>query len=213
PVERVSFVIWSITGLLAGLAAILIGPTRPLGLSVALGPFLMLRALASAMLGGLSGFFAVFAAGLTIGVLENLVVWNYPVGGALDIVLLAAITISFLLKKGLGTAARGAEESSWALAASIKPLHRTIASAARTRAAQYVGIAVLVAIAAFIPTFASVSEQFFLGGVALFGIFGLSLVVLTGFAGQVSLGQFAFVAIGAAFGGRFLQLGFSHLAA
>ncbi len=35
----------------------------------------------------------------------------------------------------------------------------------------------------------------------IFGIVGISLVVLTGWAGQVSLGQIAFVGIGAAVGG------------
>ena len=41
----------------------------------------------------------------------------------------------------------------------------------------------------------------------------LSLVVLTGYAGHVSLGQFAFVGIGAAAGGRLYQLGIPHLPA
>ena len=37
--------------------------------------------------------------------------------------------------------------------------------------------------------------------IVIFGIVGISLVVLTGWAGQVSLGQMAFVGIGAAVGG------------
>ena len=37
--------------------------------------------------------------------------------------------------------------------------------------------------------------------IVIFGIVGFSLVVLTGWAGQVSLGQMAFVGIGAAVGG------------
>ncbi len=207
PVERVSLAIWTVVGLLAGISAILIGPTRPLGLTEALGPNLMLRALAAAMLGGLAGFFSVFAAGLAIGVLEALVIWNYPIGGALDVVLLVAIGLSFVLKPGLGTIARGSEESSWSLAASVRPLAPTITRVTRMRWAQAAALAALVALAAYLPTLVSASEQFFLSGVALFGVFGLSLVVLTGLAGQVSLGQFAFVAVGAGFGGRLYQAG------
>ena len=210
PVERVSLAIWSIVGLLAGISAILIGPTRPLGLTEALGPNLMLRALAAAMLGGLSGFFAVFVAGLGIGVLENLVIWNYPIGGALDIVLLVAIALSFVVKRGLGTIARGSEQSSWSLAASVRPLAPTVMALTRVRWVQALGIVGLVALAAYLPTLVSASEQFFLSGVALFAVFGLSLVVLTGLAGQVSMGQFAFVAVGAAFGGRLYQAGLPH---
>jgi len=207
PVERVSFAIWTIAGLLAGISAILIGPTRPLGLSQALGPLLMLRALASSMLGGLRGFFAVFTAGLAIGVLENLVIWNFPIGGALDIVFLVAIAASFLLTKGLGSIVRGSETSSWSLAAAVRPLSPLVARATRVRWAQVLIAVTLIGLAAYLPTKVSASEQFFYGGIALFALFGLSLVVLTGYAGQVSLGQFAFVAIGAAFGGRLYQAG------
>ncbi len=207
PVERVSFAMWTIAGLLAGISAILIGPTRPLSLSMALGPLLILRALAASMLGGLRGFFAVFVAGLGIGVMENLVIWNYPIGGALDIVFLVAIAISFLVKKGLGSIVRGSETSSWSLAASVRPLSPLIARAARIRWAQLIIAVAVIGLAAYLPTGISASEQFFLGGVALFALIGLSLVVLTGYAGQVSMGQFAFVAIGAAFGGRLYQAG------
>ena len=210
PVERVSLAIWTIAGLLAGISAILIGPMRPLGLTEALGPNLMLRALAAAMLGGLAGFFPALVAGLGIGLLESLVVWNFPIGGALDLALLMAIAISFFAKRGLRTIARGSETSSWSLAASIPPLPPTITSLARVRWVQSFGLAAVVSTMAYLPTLLSSSEQFFLAGVALFAIFGLSLVVLTGLAGQVSMGQFAFVAVGAAFGGRLYQAGLPH---
>ncbi|WP_420639526.1 ABC transporter permease subunit [Candidatus Poriferisocius sp.] len=210
PVERVSMAVWTIAGLLAGISAILIGPTRPLGLSEALGPNLMLRALAAAMLGGLSGSYSVFAAGLAIGLLENLIIWNFPIGGALDLALLIAIAVSFLVKRGLGAVARGAETSSWSLAASILPLAPSMASVARLRWVRTLVLAGLLVFVAYVPTLVSSKEQFFFSGIALFAVFGLSLVVLTGFAGQVSMGQFAFVAVGAAFGGRLYQLGIPH---
>lgn len=210
PIHRVSITVWAIAGLLAGVSAILIGPTRPLTLSVALGPQLMLRALTAAMLGGLTGFFSVFFAGIAIGIVEALVLWNYPIGGVLDLILFVIIAVSFFAKKGLGSLARGNEESSWSLAASIRPLHPSIAADTRVKLARLLTLAVVAAAAIYLPTHLSASEQFFLSGVVLFATMGLSLVVLTGFAGQVSLGQFAFVAVGAAFGGRFYQLGIPH---
>lgn len=210
PVERVSLAIWAIAGLLAGVSAILIGPTRPLGLTEALGPHLMLRALAAAMLGGLAGFLFIFAAGLTIGVLEGLVIWNYPIGGALDVVLLAAIAVSFIVRGDLGAITRGAETSSWSLAAAIRSLAPTVALVPRLRWVQAGLLSLLLAVAVVVPTTLSSKEQFFLAVVALFGVFGISLVVLTGYAGQVSMGQFAFVAVGAAFGGRIYLAGLPH---
>ena len=210
PIDRVSFAVWTAAGLLAGVSAILIGPTRPLALSQALGPQLMLKALAAAMLGGLTRFSSVFAGGIAIGILEALVLWNYPIGGALDLVLFAAIAGSFLMKKGLGSVLRGSEQSSWSLAAAIAPLKPALAGHYRVRATKVVLLGALLAAAAYLPVRMTSSEQFFLGAVALFAVLGLSLVVLTGFAGQVSLGQFAFVAVGAALGGRLYQLGLPH---
>ena len=210
PVARVSLAIWVIAGLLAGLSAILIGPTRPLAISEALGPALMLRALGAAMLGGLTGFVGVFAAGIAIGVIEALAIWNYPIGGVLDVVLFVIILGSLLVKKGLGQLARGSRESTWALAASLRPLDARLLAVPAVRWARRIGIVVVLVLAAFLPLSLTSSEQFFLGGVVLFALIGLSLVVLTGFAGQVSLGQFAFVGVGAAVGGRIHQLGWPH---
>ena len=68
PTGRVSFGIWVIAGLLAGVGAMLIGATRPLTLSVALGPALLLRALGAAMLGGLSSIWGSFVGGVAIGI-------------------------------------------------------------------------------------------------------------------------------------------------
>ena len=210
PIDRVSFAVWTAAGLLAGVSAILIGPTRPLALSQALGPQLMLKALAAAMLGGLTRLSSVFVAGIAIGVLEALVLWNYPIGGALDLVLLVAIAGSFLMQKRLGSVLRGSEQSSWTLAAAIVPLKPALAANFRVRFTKIALLSAALAVAAYLPARMTSAEQFFMGAVARFAVLGLSLVVLTGFAGQVSMGQFAFVAVGAALGGRLYQMGLPH---
>jgi len=53
-----------------------------------------------------------------------------------------------------------------------------------------------------VPVMLSDAHRVTMSAVVLFAAMGLSLVVLTGFAGQVSLGQFAFVGLGAIVGGR-----------
>src|SRR3954468_23957297 len=105
-VPRVSLVIWVVTGLIAGLSGILIGGTRPVVSQVALGPSLLLRALAAAMLGGLISMPRAFVGGIAIGVIEAVVAWNYPTGGTLEVVLFVVILASLLLGKGLGSQVR-----------------------------------------------------------------------------------------------------------
>ena len=90
------------TGIRAGVGAILAGGTRPLTLSMALGPALLLRALGASMIGGLRSIWGSFAGGVGIGIVEALIIWNYPVGGVLEVVLAALIMVSMLVRPGLG---------------------------------------------------------------------------------------------------------------
>lgn len=205
PIQRISLVIWVIAGLLAGIAAILIGPTRPLVISQALGPTLLLRALGAAMLGGLASLWGSFAGGVMIGVIEALVIWNYPTGGMLDLAIGLIIVASLLVRRNLGRALRGRDASGWTFARSVRPLAPDIARHPRVRAARWAMLTVLAAVAVLAPSVLPASNQFMLSSVVLFALMGLSLVVLTGYAGHVSLGQYAFVALGAAIGGRMLQ--------
>ena len=104
-----------IAGLLAGVSAILLGPTSPVLATIfgagsagfANNSGLLLRGLGAAMIGGLTSLPQVFAAGIGIGVIESLVRWNYPTGGATDMVLVAVILGSLLLRKDLRQLARG----------------------------------------------------------------------------------------------------------
>ena len=59
-----------------------------------------------------------------------------------------------------------------------------------------------MAIAAALPLVLRPSQELKASTVAVYALIALSVVVLTGWAGQVSLGQMAFVAVGARGGGR-----------
>ncbi len=207
-VRRVAIVVWTVAGLLAGATAVLTGPTRPLTGQVALGPELLLRALVAAVIGGLGSLPAAFAGGVVIGVVETLVRWNYPTGGTTEIILVALIIGTLLLRRGLGQRARGGEGASWSLAGVLRSMDTRTAALPRVRSARRIGMAALVVAAIGVALPMNNAQRVLLSSVALFALMGLSLVVLTGFAGQLSLGQFAFVAVGALVGGRAHQLGY-----
>jgi branched-subunit amino acid ABC-type transport system permease component len=213
PIGRVSFNVWVIAGLLAGVGAILAGATRPLTLSAALGPALLLRALGASMIGGLRSIWGSFAGGIAIGIVEALIIWNYPVGGVLEVVLAGLILASMLLRPALGRGPRGGDNTGWSLTAAIRPLAPALAQHPRVRAAKWITLTTIVALAVLAPFAVRPADQISLSNVVLTAIMCLSLVVLTGYAGHVSLGQFAFVGIGAATGGRLYQMGIPHLPA
>src|SRR5205085_10015247 len=98
PVRTVALVAWSIAGGLAALAAILAGPSRPVITTVAAGPTFMVRGLLAALLVGFGSLPMVLLAGVGIGALEALVIWNAPSGGGvLEVVLLALVWVIILV--------------------------------------------------------------------------------------------------------------------
>ena len=208
PVRRISLIVWVVAGLLAGVSGVLVGPTQPVVTRVAVGPQLLVRGLGAAMIGGLNSFPLVFAGGVGIGLLEAVVRWNYPTGGTFEVLLFGVIVASFLRRRGLGAAARGGEGTSWSLAGALRPIEPVLAALPRVRTLRRVWLAGIIAVAAFVPVPLSNEHRVLATSIVVFSLMGLSLVVVTGFAGQVSLGQFAFVALGALVGGRVLQLGY-----
>jgi ABC-type branched-subunit amino acid transport system ATPase component/ABC-type branched-subunit amino acid transport system permease subunit len=217
PVRRVSLVIWSFSGLLAGMSAILLGPTQPVlgqlfgagGGGFASNSDLLLKGLGAAMIGGLVSVPRVFASGLAIGVIEALVRWNYPrAGGQVDLVLVVLIVGSLLLRRNLRALSRGGEESSWSLAGGVRTLPTRIRRLPTVRAAHVALIAVVLLVAFIVPQSASQPEDVLFSAIFVYVLVNMSLVVLTGWAGQISLGQFTFVGLGALVGGRMAQLGY-----
>ena len=208
PVRRISLVVWTVAGLLAGVSAVLVGPTQPIVTRIALGPSLMVRALAAATVGGMTSLPQVFAGGVVIGLVEAVVRWNWPTGGPLELVLFVMILASLLFRRGLGQMLRGGEGSTWSLAGTLRPLDPMLDRLARVRRARAAGLAVVIVLAFVLPLPMSNAHRVLLSSIVLFAAMLLSLVVLTGFAGQVSLGQFAFVGLGALVGGRLHQLGY-----
>jgi ABC-type branched-subunit amino acid transport system ATPase component/ABC-type branched-subunit amino acid transport system permease subunit len=119
-----------------------------------------------------------------------------------------------LVQPGLGRrGSRDTADSGWALTDAIRPLVPRVAALGRVRAAKWATLAAVVALAVAAPLAVSAPDQVSLTNITLTAMMCLSLVVLTGYAGNVSLGQFAFVGIGAAAGGRLHQLGVPHLPA
>jgi ABC-type branched-subunit amino acid transport system ATPase component/ABC-type branched-subunit amino acid transport system permease subunit len=208
PVRRISLAIWVIAGLFAGASAVLIGPTKPVLSDAALGPGLMVRGLAAAVVGGFVSIPGAFVGGIAVGVLEFLMLWNYPTGGALELILFVAILAWFLFHKRLGVARRGGEGSSWSLSATVTPVDPAVLRDRRVRRIRWATAAAGLAAAVLVPVAMTNAHRVLLSSVVLFALMGCSLVVLTGYAGQLSLGQFAFVALGAAVGGRMHQLGY-----
>lgn len=197
-VKRMSTLAWAIAGVLSAITAILDAPGQASALKEALPPGLLLRALAAALIAGMTSFTIAFLASIAIGIVEQVV--NYNLVGDPDKTaiitfgLFALILVVLLVRvRLLQRDARTEERSTWRFGGeSVR------AVADRTRAlVGRIGVTTTIAVAAFLPLVVSPGRSFLLARVCLYALIALSLTVLTGWAGQVSLGQFGLVAVGA----------------
>ena len=206
PVRRVSLIVWTLSGLLAGLAAILNGPSELIGSTPALiGPTLLLRALTAAFAGGLGSLPQVFGAGVAIGIVEAVIRFNYPAGGTVDVVMLVIILLSLLARPEFRRQVRSTAASAWSLTGRETGLPAWVLNAPRVRVVRRLGPATLATAAALIPVGMTNGGRVEAATIAVFALMGLSIVVLVGLAGQVSLAQFTFVELGAFVAGRLAQ--------
>jgi branched-chain amino acid transport system permease protein len=97
--DKTSATTWALAGGLAGLSAILIAPG--VSFSVFFMTALLLRAVAAALVGGLTSIAGAVAAGITLGVAEGVVGYVVPIRGIVEIGI-AAFVIGLLLVRPTG---------------------------------------------------------------------------------------------------------------
>jgi ABC-type branched-subunit amino acid transport system ATPase component/ABC-type branched-subunit amino acid transport system permease subunit len=182
-------------GALSAFTAILTAPTQGFTTADSFGPELLLRAMTAAVVARMNSLPVAMLGGVGLGVLEQLLLWNYPQSGLVEVALFVVILVVLVLQPQ--RRGRDEEKGSWAAVQAMRPLPRRaleIPAVRRLRPGLLIGfLALLVVLPALISNSLSVSVT----GIVGFAIVGLSNGVLTGLGGQLSLGQFAIAAIGA----------------
>ena len=195
--NRMSTIAWAIAGAVSAYTAILLFPSQSFIDAEVLGPALLLRALTAAVLARMTSLPIALAGGIGVGLLENIVLWNFPrAGGSVSAILFAVILVGLLLQTRKG--GREREGASWAAVQAWEPLPEALRSLASVRRLGKTVAAVALVIAMLVPVFATNALSIIFVGTLSYMVVGLSLGVATGLGGQLSLGQFAIAGVGAA---------------
>jgi ABC-type branched-subunit amino acid transport system permease subunit/ABC-type branched-subunit amino acid transport system ATPase component len=197
-VKRVSTIVWALAGGLAAVATILSAPLS--GANVAstgdLGPGILLRTFAAAVLAGMASLPRAVLAAVAIGVGEAVLFFNRSsdpglVNAALLVVVLVGVLVVSTRERGLG------RREAFSFAPRTRPVPAALRSSWWVRHHARVGAALALAAAIVLPlVVTSPSRQFLYARVLVVALVALSLTVLTGWGGQLSLGQFALVGLG-----------------
>ena len=202
PIQKLSTLVWIISGGLAAFTAIMKAPFAG-SVSTALGgPTLLLPALAAAVVAKMESLPRAFAAGIGLGILEQIVFWNTGKASTIDVAFLAVIIIALLTQKVTISRAQASGAGSWSLAGVLRPIPSELRALPEIRIARYALPAVALLLAVLVPRGMDASDQILLSVAAVWGMVAVSLVVLTGWGGNISLGQFAIVGVGAIVAGN-----------
>lgn len=202
PVKRVQTVVWVLTTLLAAVAIFLRAGILGLPIGSVLGPTVLVRALAACVVGRMERISVIVAASVGLGVLESAIIFSTGRSQLVDPILFLVIVGGLLVQSRAPSRREDADASAWNAARSVSPIPRQLRRLPEVvwsrRTVEVGGPLLLLAV----PLVATEGQLNLLGIVILYAIVGISLVVLTGWAGQVSLGQVAFFGIGAAVAGH-----------
>lgn len=199
-VRRASTLAWTLAGVLSAFTAILNAPGQTSSLTQVLSPELLVLALTAALVGGMVNLTVAFVAGIGVGVVDEVVAWNYQSSATQQLILFALLLIVLLVRVGvLRKGSRLGEGTTWLQGATTI---RHVADATRERVGAG-GAWLAAVIAVLLPLGIGTGNNLLMAQISIFAVIALSLTVLTGWAGQVSLGQFGFVAVGSVMAAHF----------
>ena len=200
-VRSVSTKVWALAGLLASMSALLIAPLQGGSIATvqtALGPKLLLLSLVAAMVGRMRSFGWTLVGGLVGGVLDRfLTTWGLtkqvPAGSNIAIIFALLIIVLFTVGRS-----QSMREDSWQLTTKVRAARQDLARHPLYRGLTFAGFAILLIVAVGLPRLVDTpSDMLKFSTIPVYLIVALSVTVVTGWGGQLSLGQFGFVALGA----------------
>lgn len=211
-VGLLSTVVWTIGGVLSGASVTFnafIGDPRS---SFGFVPEALLLPLVAVTIGRFRSFGATIAGAIACEVLSASVDYSHSsYVDLLNVGFFVVVAVGAYLARPPSYRQTSAEVS-WAATRELRPIPEELARIGGIRAARWTLIGLVVVAAVVLPIVGDTTVMTTAQTGLLDAIVALSLVVLTGWAGQVSLGQFALVGIGAAItGGLAAHLGLPFL--
>jgi len=201
PTKRVSTIVWMLAAVLSAVGVFLRGPLIGIPLTGFVGLTTLLFGLAVAVMARMESLPLAFGAGLFIGVIDRAAIFATNRSSLATAAMFAVITGALLIQRSKLSRAMELGASSWQAVKEFRPIPVELRDVPEVKLAKR-GLTALVALLAL-------GAPFVLGDVrtpeatlmVLYAIIGVSLVILTGWTGQISLGQYAIAGVGSAVAG------------
>ena len=200
PVRRIHSMVWIISAVLSYIAMMLYIGNAGLPRGYPLGAEILLMTLSAAVIGRFDHMPTIVLTSIGMGILDASIRYEWPDPSQRDFgIALVAIVAVLVVRQARGT--RAGVVSSWQDSREVRPIPNELRNVPEVK---WTRIGLMVALGTFviaIPFWFSDSKLILATSIVIYSIVAVSLVVLTGWAGQVSLGHLALVAFGGAAAG------------
>ncbi len=201
PTARVSAMVWMIAGFLSALAVLLRIPIVGFGSFASVsgsGSSLLLFTLAAGVMGRMERLPRIAFAAVALGIIQEAAIWNYSNTTLVDQMLVVLIVVALLVQRDAFSRIRETGISSWKSLREIRPVPPELRRIPEVFWGS-VGVRLIVLVAALcVPLVASPSQVGAASLLLIYSVVAISLWVLTGWAGHISLGHWAVVGFGGA---------------
>jgi branched-chain amino acid transport system permease protein len=162
-----------------------------------LGAGVLVRILAAAVIARLVSTPLVVAAAVSLGILSESLGARYHSTVPFEASLFLIIGVVLFVQAPKVTRAAREQGSGWRMTREIRPIPRELRTLPAVRKWLRAAAVILTFVVVGLPWVLSPAQTTLTSSYIVFAIVGYSLLVLTGWAGQISLGQFGLAAVGA----------------
>ena len=197
-VDKVATFSWVSGLVLASLAGILLASQQGTLAVSTLSTGFLVRALAAALIGGLTSLPGALVGGLVVGIGEATIsgIFRDTIGAADVVFFLGVVAMLVLRPQGL-FGEREDTEDKVAFVPALRDLPERLSNSLYATLLRRVGITTLLAFALVISLVTGSATNGTLTLVVIGAMVGVSLTVLMGYTGQISLGHWSLVGVGA----------------
>jgi branched-chain amino acid transport system permease protein len=196
-VKRLSSVVWILSAVLSTVGVFLRIPVVGLPIGADIGPSVLLYALTAAVVARMESFATALVTAVFLGIAEQTLYYfssdpNISIALTLPIILGALLLQRERLSRG-----KDAGLATWKQSSEFRPIPPELRRLPEVQWARAVGAIAVAGAAIALPFVVPLQQQILAAVILIYAMVAVSLVILTGWAGQISLGQWGLAGVGA----------------
>lgn len=200
-VQRLSTIVWMLAAALSALGVFLRVPVIGIPVGADIGPAVLLYALAAAVIARMESFGVALAAGIAIGITEQSLYFFSRDPAIAQALMLPLLLVVMLTQRNKLSRGQDTGLSSFRQSAEFRPIPPELRHLPEVQWARFALGSVTLGLLLGLPYLVGLKQQILSSVIIIYAIVAVSLVILTGWAGQISLGQWGFSGIGAVVAG------------